>query len=340
MLKQKKNKVRNLMLISIFGLTSFQVSIILADEIKPLSTFDVVQNTLQALPNCFRYKIVGLCFWLKCVGNFCSINTTPKVDHYLPDAVVSVFQKQDSNPWDYANKIVDAAAFRIGNSEVKQMLGVDIGHGNKNANTVQDEDTHAKEADLIGNPALKVFSSFSQYILPSQASPFTPYYVSLIDSYMWRSPLYEMLMYPHTLIPGVHIVGSLADNWGSVYPRTGMIMQPQDAKAAAVIAQRAADIATRSLQPHIYQSLIQPCGSQCEVKEAKENDVNTQWQMIYPTVGTTCKVFGENDLSSSKPWGSEDAQKGNGNYAWTLWRHYHGCIEGEGKYIASIDFSN
>lgn len=338
MLKQQRNKIRKLILISILSLSSFQMSNILADEVKPLTTFNVVQDTLQALPNCFRYKIVGLCFWLKCVGNFCSINTTSKVDHYLPDAVVSVFQKQNSNPWDYANKIVDAAAFPIGNSEVKQTLGFDIGHGNKNASTLQDVDTHAKEADLVGNPALKVFSSFSQYVLPSQASPFTPYYVSLIDSYMWRSPLYEMLMYPHTLIPGVHIVGSLADNWGSVYPRTGIIMQPQDAKAAGVIAQRSADIATRSMQPHIYQSLTNPCGTQCEVKEAKENDKNTEWQMIYPTVETTCKVFGENELSSPKLWGSDNAQKSNGNYAWVLWRHYHGCIEGAGQYLGSINF--
>lgn len=337
MLTRKKLNIRHFIRVSIVCLFSLQTPKIIADEIKPLSTLDVVQNTLQALPNCFRYKIVGLCFWLKCVGSFCSINTTPKVDHYLPDAVVSVFQKQNSNPWDYANNMIDKVAFPFGNSAIKHALDVDIGYGNKSASTVHDGDTLAKEADLIGNPALKFFSNFRQYVLPSQATPFIPYYISFIDSYMWRSPLYETLLYPHTLIPGVHIVGSLMNNWGSVYPRTGMLMQPQDTKAAAVMAQRAADIATRSMQPHVYNPLIGPCGSHCEINEVTENDDHSEWQMIFPAVEKNCKVFGENDLSS-KPWGSDNAQKGNGNYAWALWRRYHGCIEGEGKYIGSIDF--
>ena len=326
------------MLASILGLTSFQMSNILADDVKPLSTFDVVQNTLQALPNCFRYKIVGLCFWLKCVGNFCSINTTPKVDHYLPDVVVSAFHTKDSNPWDYANKLVDTPAFRVANTQIKQSLGFGIEHGNENAGSIYNQDTLVKEADLIGNPALNIFSSFRQYVLPSQATPFIPYYSSLVDSYMWRSPHYEIFMYSHTLIPGVHIIGSLINNWGSVYPRTAFVLQKNDAKAAAVIAQRAADIATRSMQPHIYNPLIGPCGSHCEIKEVTENDDHSQWQMIYPSVETTCKVFGENDLASKTAWHSDDLEKGQGNYTWVLWRHYKGCIEGEGMYLGSIDY--
>ncbi len=40
--------------------------------------------------------------------------------------------------------------------------------------------------------------------------------------------------------------------WGNVYPRQGFLVQPDDFKAAAVMAQRAGDVITRNGQPHVY----------------------------------------------------------------------------------------
>jgi integrating conjugative element protein (TIGR03756 family) len=158
----------------------------------------------------------------------------------------------------------------------------------------------------------------------------------LLDAYAWRTPAIEMAMFPQNLIPGIHIVGSLFDNWGSVYPRTGFIQQPADAKAAAVIAERAADIATQANQPHVYNTLPSgSCGHDCTVNSAQENNSNTQWQMVYPIEETTCSSFGQNDLASPTPWGSDAAQQGNGNYTWILWRQYQGCIQVDGKFLGS-----
>lgn len=158
-----------------------------------------------------------------------------------------------------------------------------MGIGNENNSQPTNQNTHFKEVDIIGNPAITIFTKRSDVFLPTQAKPLMPYYLSQADAYAWRSPLIEMAMYPLNIVPGRHIVGTLLDNWGNVYPRTGFIDQPADAKAAAVVAQRAADIATRATQPHVYEPLNtnNSCGEHCEVWPAIENDTNTQWQMVY-----------------------------------------------------------
>ena len=51
---------------------------------------------LAGLPACLHYEVQGTCFWLTPTG---TIITTPYVQHYLPDVVVSVFNQADDNPW-------------------------------------------------------------------------------------------------------------------------------------------------------------------------------------------------------------------------------------------------
>jgi integrating conjugative element protein (TIGR03756 family) len=311
-----------------------------AEDIK-LSTPQVIEATINAAPSCLKYKVIGLCFWKVCAAHFCWIEETLKVDQYLPDAVVSIYRKDDSNPWDYPHTIVDPLAHQIGQTQTKSIMGFDMGVGYQSNSQPQEQNNHFKEADLIGNPAIAIFQSLDDVFLPSQAKPFMPYYLSQADSYLWRSPLIEMALYPSGLVPGLHVVGSLINNWGNVYPRTGFIDQPADGKVAAVIAQRAADIATRTTQPHVYQPLNinNSCGDHCDTWEAKENDPNTNWQMIYPKQENICVVFGENDLKQLRPWEQDAAQQGDGNYAWIMWRHYRGCIPDKGgTYVGSIDF--
>ena len=43
--------------------------------------------------------------------------------------------------------------------------------------------------------------------------------------------------------------------WGSVYPRSGFVMQTADDRAAAVGAQRVADIITRMGESHVYREV-------------------------------------------------------------------------------------
>lgn len=301
-----------------------------------LSTFDIIQHTLAAMPNCAHYRVTGICFWLDCHDGICTTNTTLQVEHDLPDAVVTVYQKIDSNPWVYAGE-VDKLAYPLGNTQLEKTLGTALGYGQLPANQKTDIDTHFKAVDVIGNPALTILHRFDDVLIASVAKPFKPYYVSLADSYAWRSPLLEMALYPQWVLPGIRTIGSAFNSWGNVYPRTGFILQSNDAKAAAVIAQRAADIVTHVDSLHIYQSLTHDCGQACQVEAIKENNVHTTWQMIYPHLETTCHVFGENDNNALLPWKSEVAPMGDGNYVWVLWRHYHGCIQGKGNYLGSVN---
>ena len=62
---------------------------------SPITSAEITARTLAALPSCLHYQIKGVCFWnLDGV-----ITTTPYLQHYLPDVVVSVFNKPDENPW-------------------------------------------------------------------------------------------------------------------------------------------------------------------------------------------------------------------------------------------------
>jgi integrating conjugative element protein (TIGR03756 family) len=300
-----------------------------------LSTLDITQRTLAATKHCLHYRVTGICFWLDCEHGVCTTNTTLRVAHDLPDAVVSVYQKTHRNPWRYAEAL-NKLAYPIGNAQIENQLGHSLGYGQMSASNTTDMDTHFKEVDVIGNPALAVLARFNEIFITSIAKPFKPYYVSLADSNAWRSPLIEMALSPQYVLPGMRTVGSVLNSWGNVYPRTGFILQSNDAKAAAVIAQRAADIVTHTHQSHIYQSLSTSCGNACDISETQENDRYTQWQMIYPLPETTCAVFGESDTNTMLPWKFNAAQAGDGDYVWVLWRHYHGCIQGKGKYLGSV----
>lgn len=89
-----------------------------------------------------------------CDGQDCHVATTPKVEHYLPDAVVSVFRQTKSNPWDYANTVFDVPAQAAGDAQIKSTLGFHLGYGNQSESASEEQNNHFKEADVIGNPAI------------------------------------------------------------------------------------------------------------------------------------------------------------------------------------------
>ncbi len=84
-----KQKLIFIILLGTLGLLSNNSFGIEEDKGGKLSKFQVIQHTLSACISCLRCKVVGLCFWL-CNAGIYSVETTPKVDHYLTDAVVSV----------------------------------------------------------------------------------------------------------------------------------------------------------------------------------------------------------------------------------------------------------
>ena len=54
-----------------------------------LDTATIVSSALS--PDCIEYRVAGICYWLFCTSTGCTVRTSVKVRHYVPDAVVSIY---------------------------------------------------------------------------------------------------------------------------------------------------------------------------------------------------------------------------------------------------------
>jgi len=61
-----------------------------------LDTATIVSSALS--PDCIEYRVVGICYWLLCTWTGCTVRTSVKVRHYVPDAVVSSYESARV-PW-------------------------------------------------------------------------------------------------------------------------------------------------------------------------------------------------------------------------------------------------
>ncbi|HEV2678921.1 MAG TPA: TIGR03756 family integrating conjugative element protein [Rhodanobacter sp.] len=294
----------------------------IGSSVLALDTATIIASALS--PDCLAWKVVGICYWLECSAFGCSVRTSIKVRHYIPDAVVSSYANTGANPW------TEMRLLSAPNPSAQAG-----GEGTTN----QDHENNLmkfKNADVIGHPAGVVFSRFasqSGYTCAGAATPFMPYLLSTLDTVAWRYGIPEAV-YPESLIPGRREIGSrLSDNlWGNVYPRGGFLDQVNDYESGAVVAQRAGDIVTRRGQVHVYQPLLAnaqdgywPAGA------LVESDASTgQWQELTPTLSTTCAVF---------PHRNKQVQAIQADYAWTLWRPYACCQRRGQVFLGSTDFN-
>ena len=286
-----------------------------------INTGTIVASTLS--PDCLEYRVVGICYWLYCTWTGCTVRTSVKVRHYVPDAVVSSYSNTGENPW----------------TEVRFMsppnpTAEDGGDGTTNHDN-ENNLAKFKHADVIGHPGGQVFSQFasaSGYACEGAGTAFMPYLLSTLDTLAWRYNVPEMV-YPESLIPGRREVGTRTglNLWGNVYPRGGFLHQTDDYKSGAVVAQRAGDIVTRRGQIHVYQSLLAEArDGYWPAGELMESDASTgKWQELTPTLSNSCAVF---------PHTNTRVQAQQGDYAWALWRPYS-CCERRGQvFLGSTDF--
>lgn len=301
---------------------------------------------------CLRILPVGVCVFLDCSLFGCSIETSVKIGHYNPDLVVTPFRAMGQNPWTEMNAVLSpvelagaesvlSAYAALAGSELPE---IDAGaaertrgtHGQPTDEQREHHNLLYYEVDAVGHPAA------AGGYCPSPARPFQPYYLSALDAVAWRWAIPETV-YPQAVVPGVREIGHFpANTWGAVYPRSGWVIQPEPPKAAAVTAQRAGDIVTRTGQPHVYTYL----GSGTRTRSGGklvwrpppllEGDPKTGvWQRLLPDTGS-CEVFGENDTLSATSW-AEGKVTETGNYAYTLWRPYT-CCQTAGSFLFSVDF--
>jgi len=285
--------------------------------------------------SCIDWHISGICYWLLCTPFGCTVKTSVKVTHFIPEAVVSAYSNPGDNPWTE----MAAASETAGGAEggiIGTLDGVSTGGGQQEmkAPGLRKQNLHFLYADAYGHPATTLIGGqVAGYSCQSAAQPFVPYLVSALDALVWRSGLPESL-YPEALIPGERELGSQlgGDMWGNIYPRSGFVTQEDSYKSAALVVQRAADVITRNGQLHVYQPLVgQPSPGYIPPGPVLENTgtQNHKWQRLSPQLSDTCAVFPDTG-------GTIDQDN---NYAWTLWQPYSCCKRMGQTFLYSTDFS-
>lgn len=284
--------------------------------------------------SCISWKVKGICYWLLCTPFGCSVKTSVKVEHFIPEAVVSAYSDPGDNPWTEMATVSDVAG-RGESGMMGALSGVIAGGGQQEMKVagLRKQNLHFHYADAYGHPATTLIGGqIAGYSCQSAATPFIPYFVSSLDALVWRSGLPEAL-YPEAL-PGQRELGSQAgaNMWGNIYPRSGFVTQQDSYKSAAVVAQRVADVITRNGQLHVYQPLVgQPSPGYWPPAPVKENtgSQNHKWQRLSPQLTTTCAVFPDTGATVSQ----------DGNYAWALWQPYSCCKRRGQTFLYSTDFS-
>lgn len=115
-----------------------------------LNSLQIVQSALSL--QCMEYKITGMCYWLFCTLYGCTVKTSVKVRHYIPDAVVSAYNQTSGNPW---SEMALAGTGIAGLAEG--------GGANEQKRQGHKTNLRFKNTDVIGHPALAspLFNQFS-----------------------------------------------------------------------------------------------------------------------------------------------------------------------------------
>ncbi len=334
-----KGRYRSVLLLTLFLSST-------AARAGTITTAEILSKTAAATIACMQWTPIGLCFWLDCSFFGCGVKSSLKIGHYSPDLVVSSYNELGGNPWLEIRTTLGLAQKTAASSVLGALLPLPIDSaGNRTEGTAHNRDHKNllfREADAIGHPQ-RFFSGFLPgLICDSQTRPFVPYFQSGIDALSWRQEIPEMF-YPASFIPGLRELGNWPlQTWGGVFPRTGWTTQAEEPKAAALNAQRAGDIVTRTGQPHIYLPVTGPSSTKQRVWPPGpliETDHRTgTWQMLMPRTETSCKVFGINDLASLAGWGGGRVDKG-GDYVWNLWRPYKCCQRRGQFFLFDIDWT-
>lgn len=150
-----------------------------------LDTVTIVASTL--FPNCLEYRVTGICYWLLCTMFGCSVRTSVKMHHYVPDAFVSSYSNSGENPW------IEVRAMSLPNPTAQ------VG-GDGTTNEAHEKNlAKFKNADAISHPGGYVFGQFASafgYICAGTGTAFMPYLLSTLYTVAWA------LQHPRIAVPG------------------------------------------------------------------------------------------------------------------------------------------
>jgi integrating conjugative element protein (TIGR03756 family) len=292
-----------------------------------LTTPFLIQSGLQALPACISYQVTGACFWLQCGLEGCSTHQTPKVKHYVPELLVFVYPDYDRMPW-IEYKLLRAPLKKATEAAYTVGLGFPLSDGHLSGPNSSLQEVTLLEAVVAGHPILGVLPP---YLLRGRGSPGLPYFDSLTDVLLWRGGETEMLPPPSYILSSKNTVGPELAPFGSVYPRTGFLLQSDFSKSAATIAVRALHVVSSFPTLHLASGLA-PCAySECRVAPIIDGaSEKTRYQQILPFQDAYCtEHIHHHPLFLSAIQATEI-------FAWAVWREYEGCLPGVGQFIYSV----
>ena len=293
-----------------------------------INTADIVQATTKAISSCINYRISGVCFWLNCNLIHCSVETSYKISHFIPDIIVSSYSYDA--PWQET---------KYYNNSIQKLLG--RSGGGLAPWHPRDSSLRFKRVDVIGAPLSGLLANgFGGYLCQSVTTPYMPYFLSDLDDFAWRIGITEMLYIDSYLGPltrQARVISSGNEMWGYLYPRTGFILQSDDYKAAAVTALRAANICSRKNQLHIYRFLGNDCGEGCwapgEIGEVQSD--SERWQLLSPHLQNLCREFDHSPNPLDTGVEPSERYSDKQRYAWQVWRKYS-CCEPKGQLLLEV----
>ena len=186
---------------------------------------------------------------------------------------------------------------------------------------------------VVGSPTNNILENVDGFC-SAITQEFQPYFISGFDAFEWRWGIAEKI-YPASWIPGVREISQTPlTTWGGVHPRMGFVKSEHRARAAAVASQRAADVVTRSNQPHVYipQSTTQNMLRTLPQNAAPfpSNELTDKWQMVYPEADNACYSFGS--FLDYTTFRNEEDEK----FTFLYWQERNCCPFADGVIIAQI----
>jgi len=127
------------------SLILFLSLVICKNAFADMNSTTITADTLKAIPNCLHYRIKGICYWKDTYG----INTTMYVEHYLPDVVVTVFNKPGENPWTEMNLSLDKAGSIVQKQIVSSLSSFNVGSGQHSISDTHEQNVFLKKQRLL-----------------------------------------------------------------------------------------------------------------------------------------------------------------------------------------------
>lgn len=300
-------------------------------------TFDdlIKSGTTDAL-SCAAFRVRGFCVWIKCTLVYCTTTSNAYIEHYTPDAIVTVYDQIGRSPEKVSGSITAAMSGIFGStSGAQQELRQD--------DNTRRSSNHYRIADVYGSPAAYALTELlSQMEIASACettvTPYKPYFVSSTNPIFWNSGVADTILNPGDSLSGRHrYIGERVDGqmlasnrWGWLYPRVGVVPNHDHFKASATIAQRAMDIVFNGTFGIYNQNL----GDEQRSWYRPSNEIQEwstaegKWQMLYPRYESKCHVLGDKGLKNitvTDTDGWADRRSNDGDYAWHYWRRYECC---------------